>query len=232
MSQEKLTALGKKILSLTLIFSSIASLVSSLSVTYGVLSGYVSSALYKPYLIDTSLLFFAALTGILNIAPARIMGKVNVKRVLFHHYVYGFLSILTYFISAALSPILYLFSSLNPYLYDTQVNQVLMVLLLYWGITLVIDDISDISPRIERLLGSIGNRIRKISKMILWVHLVSSIISTYATISVFLWYFNSGFPVNGSLLTDFAHVLFIASLSLTTIYGLKMVWGRVWLKRF
>ncbi len=222
MFKKTLVILGRKALSLALIFNFIASLISSLSILYSHYLGKSHEELYKPYLADGSLFWFVVLTSVLNIVPARMLGKVNIRRILFHHYVYGFLSI---FISVILSILLSLLHVSN-----FQYSQSFIILLLYWGITLIIDDMPDVSPIILRILNRIKKEVYKMDKMIAKVHLISSFISTYVATCIFLWYFGNNFLAGNYPLLDFTYSLFIVNLFITALYGLKTAKKGIWLK--
>jgi len=219
MLREDLRIVIRKALSLTLIFNSVTSLFFSLSVLFGVYVGF-SYLIHGPHPIDTLLLFFVALTSMLNIVPAQIFGRVNIKRILFHHYVYGFLSIAAYLVFAALHSIA--FPQIFPF-YGS--------LLLYWGLTLIIDDAPDISPKLTRLINFIGEKIGRIGGAIQAIHLISDLVSAYVTLQISLHIFKT------NLLTSVAfsgiiYLLPIIGFSVTTIYGLKVCREAIWIKRF
>ncbi len=229
MLKKTLIALGKKVLSLALIFNFVVSLISSLSVLYSQYWGIFREDLYKPYLVDSSLFWFIVLTSILNIIPARMLGKVNIRRILFHHYVYGFLSILIYIVLSILFSLLH---TSNFIAFQYQDSQPFMVLLLYWGITLIIDDMPDVSPKILHILNRIKKEVHKINGLIMKIHLISSFVSIYVAICTFLWYFENNFLIGNYSLLDFTYTLFVINLFITAIYGLKIAGKRTWLKYF
>ncbi len=230
MSEKTLVALGKKILGLALIFNSLVSLISALSIMYSQYVGLCPSSLYKPYLPDISLFWFVALASTLNIIPAKMLGKVTLKRILFHHYVYGFLSILLYIFLAAAFSLIHTSTLIVPLYYNIQSGETFMILLLYWGITLVIDDISDVSPRIARILNHIWEKARKINKPIMATHLISSFITIYIVLCMSLWHIKNGFLTNSSILLNFMSAPFIVNLLITSLYGLKIAGNKMWLK--
>jgi hypothetical protein len=207
---QEIKAPAKKIISLLIMFNSLVSVISSLSIVYSVFAGYASNSVYRPYLFSTFLLISLTLTGALNIVPARIMGMVNIRRFLFHHYVYGFIALLISFTVALLSPILF---------------HNLAYLTIYLSITLILDDISDISPKIRNFLDNLKARVSGLSGVIMRIHMVSSVIAAYVTSSIILWYIGNG--VDGIL-----HAAFIANISITTAYGLGISCGKTWIKHF
>jgi len=232
MFKKTLMTLGKKVLSLALIFNFVVSLVSSLSILCGQYLGTFRKDLYKPYLVDSSLFWFIALTSTLNIVPARMLGKVNIRRILFHHYVYGFLSLLIYIVLWMLFSLLHIPNlTVFPH-YEFQSYQSFTTLFLYWGITLIIDDAPDISPRILHILNRIRREICKVNRLIMKVHLVSSFVSIYIATSIFLWHFENDFLMGNYSLLDFTYILLIVNLFITALYGLKIARRGTWLKYF
>ncbi|MBS7606811.1 MAG: hypothetical protein QW502_01935 [Candidatus Bathyarchaeia archaeon] len=223
MSMEELRAILRKAVSLTLIFNSVASLLSSIGVLCGIYVGVSFIFICSPCSLEGLPLFFVAATSILNIAPAKTIGRVNLRRIMFHHYVYGLLSIAAYF---ALSiPHLLLVDAFSFSRY-----QVYASLFLYWGITLTIDDLADVSPRIARLLNLIGNKVRKAGWLIQKVHLISSLISVFAAIHVLVCSLESRFLLIDNSFLSFLHALLIVNLLITAVYGLKICGEKVWLK--
>lgn len=220
---EGLRNILRKLVSLTLIFNSVASLFSSIGVLCGIYVGASFIFIYSPRSLESLPLFFVAATSILNIAPAKTLGKVNLRRIIFHHYVYGLLSIAAYFALSILHLLLADTFSLSRY-------QAYASLFLYLGLTLTIDDLADISPRIAHLLNIIGDRARKAGWLIQRVHLLSSLISAYAAIHVLICSLKSGFLLIESPLLGFLHTLLIANLLITAMYGLRICGEKVWLK--
>lgn len=220
---EGLRAILKKAVSLTLIFNSVASLLSSIGVLCGIYVGVSFIFICSPRSLENLPLFFVAVTSILNIAPAKTIGRVNLKRIVFHHYVYGLLSIAAYFALSIPHLIPAGTFSLGGY-------QAYASLFLYWGLTLTIDDLADVSPRIANLLNLIGKGVRKAGQLIQKVHLLSSLISVYAAIHVLICSLKSGFLLIDSPFLGLLHTLLMVNLLITAVYGLKICGEKVWLK--
>ncbi|MEM2912728.1 MAG: hypothetical protein QXR06_00125 [Candidatus Bathyarchaeia archaeon] len=211
--------MSRKMLGLILIFNSIASLISAL----GILSDSclnVPIRFHETYFVNKLLFVFVVLTSILNLAPAKTLGKIEIRRLLFHHYVYGFMFILLYFTSAMLLSIMQLW---------VWEGQIYIILLLYWGAALVIDDIYDISPRIAVLLDAVTRRVRRLGSLILIVHAISSLASVYVAIQVLVWHLENTFLLGINSFLNFACIFLMANLFITAFYGLKIVKSRVWL---
>lgn len=219
MFKKKLFAMSRKMLGLILISNSIASLISAL----GTLSGSclnVPIQFHETYFINKLLFVFVALTSILNLAPAKTLGKIEIRRFLFHHYVYGFMLIFLYFTSAMLLSIMQLW---------VWEGQTYIVLFFYWGAALVIDDIYDISPRIAVLLDAVARRVHRLGSLILIVHAISSLFSVYVAFRVLVWHLENTFLLGVNSFLSFACIFLMTNLFITAFYGLKIVKSRVWL---
>jgi hypothetical protein len=228
-----LAAIGRKTLSLALIFNSMISLVSIGSV----LSAFYVSQLgwqpYAPYLINGSLLWLAVLTAVLNIVPAKLIGKVKIGRVLFHHYVYGLLASSIPFALIAVFAPAYLLVLLIPDL-GFQMSGLQMLpayagsFFVYGGLTLVIDDIRDVSLRLGRTFDKLKMWAFKSSNILQKVHLSSSLASLYVTICIIAWGLENIMCQKTLSIWDISQLFFMASLLITSLWGLKVVKAKLW----
>jgi len=229
---KKAAVIARKILSLALIFNSLVSIVSAANI---LASFYVSryySRPYSPYLIDGSLVWFIILTAILNIGPAKFVGRVKLKRMLFHHYVYGFLassvSLVLIAIFAPASIFLLLLPSLDFHATSMQAIPVYAGLFfVYGGLTLVIDDIHDVSLSIGRALDRLRMKAQKSSRVLQAIHLWSSLVSIYVMLSCALWYLENSRAVESLPFWNAPQLIFMANLLVTSSWGLKAVMGRL-----
>ncbi|MEM2111715.1 MAG: hypothetical protein QXX08_07545 [Candidatus Bathyarchaeia archaeon] len=228
-----LAAIARKTLGLTLIFNSLVSLASVSNI---LISFYFNGCTWKPfspYLIDGSLFWFTILTAFLNIAPAKLIGKVDMKRVLFHHYVYGFMSIFTSLLLVALFAPAYIFILLTPYQgFQTTGFQLIPIyaglFFMYGGLTLVVDDIYDMPIKMGRIFDKLKMKMFKLSDFVQSLHFCSSFASIYVTISAAIWYFENRFWLKNWPLWNIAHIVFISNLFVTSVWGLKIVRGKLW----
>jgi len=140
---------AKKVLSLAMIFNSLLSIVYAM----GLLRGYYINkwALYEPYLISGTLFWALIPASFVNIFPSTLIGKVKTGRLWFHHYVYGLivstLSIIFVIFCAPIS-IIDLFIA-----YTTNASVNVGRFFLLGGLTLVLDDLPDVSDLLRRSLG-------------------------------------------------------------------------------
>jgi len=186
---------------------------------------------YWPFLLDGSFFWPVIVTSILNIVTAKVLGNVDLRRIKFHHYFYGFLTSITSFIFLALSAPAYLsiliMPMLIPSVYGSTVMPIFIIFfLVYGGMTLMIDDVQDISLRLRRSLDNLKRKIKRIGKTIEIIHVCCSITSIYATLSILLWAFSKGlhFGISAGI--------FALNLLITSIWGLGMAKKRFWLKNF
>jgi hypothetical protein len=219
MSKRILSAICRKALGLILISNSIASLLSALNVLYG---AYLNALIqfHEAYVVNELLFIFLALTSILNLAPAKALGKIEIRRFLFHHYVYGFILIFLYFTSALL------FSIMQPWVWDVQAY---MSLLFCWGAALIIDDIYDVSPKIAFLLDAAARIIRRLGWLILIIHAISSLFSAYVAFQILAWNIENILLLGINPFLSPIRIFLVTNLFITAFYGLKIVKDRVWL---
>jgi len=224
-------AIARKILSLALIFNSLVSIVSAANILASSYATKYYSRQYSPYLVDGSLVWFIILTAILNIGPAKFLGRVKLRRMLFHHYVYGFLassvSTVLMAIFAPASIVLLLVPSLGFQVTDMQAVPVYAGLFfVYGGLTLIIDDIHDVSLSMGRALDKLKTKVPKSNKVLQAMHLWSSLISTYVLICSVLWYSENGLAVESWPFWNAPQLIFIVNLLVTSSWGLKAVMAR------
>ncbi|MBS7634171.1 hypothetical protein KEJ34_01540 [Candidatus Bathyarchaeota archaeon] len=219
MFKKALSAISRKMLGLILISNSIASLISSLGFLWGSCLN-VPIRFHETCFVSKLLFVFVALTSVLNLSPAKTLGKIEIRRLLFHHYVYGFMLILLYFTSAML------LSIMQPWVWE---GQGYLILLLYWGAALVIDDIYDVSPRIAVLLDAFARRAHRLGSLILIVHAISSLVSIYVAFRVLVWHLENTFLLGINSFLSFARIFLMANLFITAFYGLEIVKSRAWL---
>jgi len=225
--------LGRKTLSLALIFNSLISLASVaniLFVSYFTVSGWRP---YSPYLVDGSLLLLAIVTAVLNILPAKLVGKVDLGRIWFHHYVYGFLaSSISLTLMAVFAPayvLVFLMPSLG--LQTTGIQMVMIysgMFFVYGGLTLMIDDIRDVSVRLGGVLDKLKIWAYKSNKTLQKVHLISSLATVYIALSVCAWFMESTLVKETWSIWDISTIIVATSLLFTGLWGLKAVKAKYW----
>jgi len=228
-------ALGRKILCLAVIFNSIISMLLAGNLLYGFYTSRLMQHPYWPYLLDGTLLWFVIAASFLNIIAAKILGNVDLKRIKFHHYFYGFIASTVSFIFTALFAPTYLSVLLMPMLISNACGSATMAIsaaffLLYGGMTLIIDDIQDISLKMGRAFNDLKKKLHGFGRPLGTFHLFSSALSTYVTLSIILWAFTNGFYSEGSLLPSLSARVFALNFLITSLSGLGIAKKGFWLK--
>lgn len=222
-----LKALGKKILGLSIIFNSLTCLLSAANVLVGYYAARSLWHPYSPYLLDGSLFWAVILTSILNIIPAKMVGDAKIRRIFFHHYVYGFIVIfVSAFLVALFTPGFLPMLVVYPHSAETINSHSLSLyaglFFIYGGMTLVVDDFYDISNRARKFfdwLKSKTNRGRRTKRTI---YLASGLVSFYVTLSVLLWFVEKYSWVSRWPLWSVSHVFFITSLLINSFWALRV----------
>ena len=118
---------------------------------------------YSPYLINGNLFWLAIAAAVINIFPSAALGRVlHTGRFLFHHYVYGFFVLCT---SAAFIEFFTPVPLLNLFFIDSNdfhINAGRFLLLV--GLTLFLDDLPDVSKRVEAGLNWMKTKAYQIRK--------------------------------------------------------------------
>jgi len=175
----------KKTFSLALIFNSLITLGCVSGILYGFYVSYPNWRPFEPYLIDGNLFWITVDAAVINIFPSAAIGRVlHTGRFLFHHYVYGFLVIIlasAYIIFFTPAPLLKVF------LVDTSnvsVNAGRFLLLI--GITLLLDDLPDVSKRLESSLNWVKTKTCKIRKLVHVLQIVTGLVCIYCSSAVLI----------------------------------------------
>jgi len=212
----------KKIFSLTLIFNALI----TLAVVSGLLFGFYKSYPYwhpfTPYLLDGNLLWLAIAAAAINIFPSACIGRaLHTGRFLFHHYVYGFLVLLfasLFVVFFTSIPFVYLFL-LNSG--EIAVNAGRFFVLA--GLTLLLDDLPDVSERIEASLNWVKTKACQAKKVLHVLQLVTGLGTLYLFGAVSIQtIMNPERAVYNSFL--------LGGLLVTTITSLACVKRKAWLK--
>lgn len=226
----------KKILSLALILNSLLCLISLVQVLAFYYPAGHSWDAYSPYLIDRSLFWFAVLTVLLNIIPAKSIGRVHVKRLLFHHYVYGFIAMIlgSFFLFLFSMPgsILSssgLLSTAEQISYQS-ITFYTYLFLLYGGFTLLLDDFADVSLKMRDIFDRLNERIFRSGGTIRLIHLFSSLVTLYTSVSVLLWFIERQQTIIEWPIWFLAHLFFISSLLINSLLGLNVAVKKRWLR--
>jgi hypothetical protein len=91
---------------------------------------------------------------------------------------------------------------------------------IYGGLTLFLDDISDVSPRVKCLLKWLGKRAGRFGKPLQAFHVICSLTSLYVSLSIGLWFFQNLWVDSWSIGAA-SHVVLMASILVTSVFGLR-----------
>jgi hypothetical protein len=171
---------------------------------------------------DGNLFWLTIAAAMINIFPSASIGRtLHTGRFLFHHYVYGFLVLLSSSIFVVLfTPV----SLINLFLItssDLAVNTGRFFILT--GATLLLDDLPDVSEKIEMSLNWMKSKACQARKILHTLQLFTGLISLYILASISIWTFQNP--------TQFLYNSFlIGTLLVTTITSFTLVKEKKWLK--
>ncbi|MCW4004882.1 MAG: hypothetical protein NWE95_13330 [Candidatus Bathyarchaeota archaeon] len=212
----------KKTFSLTLIFNALI----TLGCVAGILLGFYRSMPnwkpFAPYLIDGNLFWLVIVAALINIFPSASIGRVlHTGRFLFHHYVYGA------FLLVGSSLLIVAFASVplhNIFFVDDssiEINAGRVFILA--GLTLFIDDLPDVSKRIEAGLNWFKSKAYKVRRAIHALQLLTGVVTFYCGISALLCTLQYGGRV-------VPNSILIVSLFITSFTSFALVKRKAWLK--
>jgi hypothetical protein len=219
----KLWVITKKIFSVSLVFNALL----TIGCTVGILGGfywyYHDWHPFSPYLVSGNLLWVAIVAAVINIFPSAGLGRsLHTGRFLFHHYFYGILII-------AFSTIYVAFFTqvnlLNLFLVnDTSVQVNIGRFFLLGGLTLLLDDLPDMSKRLESSLNWLKAKVGQGGQVMSVVHVVCGAVSFYLFAAITLSVYS-----NPQFVT-IANIMLIGTLFITSITSFIFVRRSVWQK--
>jgi len=212
----------KKIYSIALILNALITVASVAGILSGFYISYPYWRPYAPFLIDGNLFWIAIAAGVINIFPSAAIGRaLHTGRFLFHHYVYGFFVLLstsacvTAFTSIPLPSLFFVES------YNVGVNAGRVFFLA--GLALFLDDLPDVSKRVESGLNRIKKKAYRIRKSLHILQFVTGVFALYCCLSILL-----------STIVDSSRALpnsfVIGSLLITSITSFVCLKRKAWLK--
>jgi hypothetical protein len=210
---------GRKILSVTLIFNALLTILCAVGLLHGVYLDHWKP--YVPYLVDGNLLWLMIAAAVLNIFPCATLGKVHTGRLWFHHYVYGFVVLLSAFAWIILfTPV----SLVNAFMINTTnatVNAGRFFAL--GGLALVLDDLPDVSKYMEHSLGWLKRKAAQVGKLLHAVQFLLGVMVMYLVFAISLAIIQS--PQGATT----ANVILIGTLMATAATSFAAVKRKTWL---
>jgi hypothetical protein len=212
----------KKTFSLALVFNALITIAAVAGIIFGYYRSYPYWQPYTPWLINGNLFWFAIAAAIINIFPSAAIGRaLHTGRFLFHHYVYGFFvlisssAFITVFTPIPL-PSLFLVESNNIAVNAGRVFELA-------GLTLLLDDLPDVSKKVERGLNWIKTKAYQVRKSLHVFQFATGCFAFYCGFSILLDTIGNS---DRALSNSFA----IVSLLLTGVTSFACVKRKSWLK--
>ncbi len=212
----------KKIFSLALIFNALITIAIVVGILFGFYRAYPDWKPFAPYLIEGNLFWLAIAAGIINIFPSACIGRaLHTGRFLFHHYVYGFLVLLfaslfvVFFTPVSLIDIFLITSS------DFAINTGRFFILA--GLTLLLDDLPDVSERIESMLNWVKTKACQARRVLHVLQIVTGLVSLYLLVSISITTI-----LNPQRIVN--NIFLISSLTITVSTSFALVKRKAWLK--
>ncbi len=175
--------LCKKLFSLTLVFNALLTIACCVGILAGFYWYYNGWQPFAPWLPNGNLLWIAIAAAAINIYPAAMLGrKLHTGRFLFHHYFYGFLvmaSAVAFVVIALPQYLLTIFLVNDP---TPMVNVGRFFLL--GGLTLLLDDLPDVSTWLESRLNGMKKGAYRMREAIVAAQIVMGAFSVYLSFAV------------------------------------------------
>jgi hypothetical protein len=219
----KVWVICKKVFSVSLVFNALLTIACLVGVLSGYYYYYHDWEPFAPYLLSGHLLWIGIAAAVINIFPSAALGRsLHTGRFLFHHYMYGFIALalaIAYVIFFVPVPLWLLF-----FVDNTSVQANLGRFFILGGAALVLDDLTDVSGHMERVLNRMKFHVGTQGKLFVGLQLICGLVSLYIFGAVMLaTIFTPGwFTV--------ANVLVSGTIFVTAITSLVFVRRRVWLK--
>jgi hypothetical protein len=211
----------KKTYSLALVLNSLITLASIAGILYGFY--FHAWRAYSPYLISGNLFLLVAAAAVINIFPSASIGRcLHTGRLWFHHYVYGafVLFISSIYVMAFTSVGLVDLFLLNSASIAINTGRFFVLT----GTTLLLDDLPDVSKRIETTLNKIKSKAYQARKGIYVAQLVTGVATFYVFIAIAT---SALFQHHAFTVSNF---LTMGTLLITSITALAFVKRKAWLK--
>jgi hypothetical protein len=212
----------KKIFSLALVFNSLITLACVAGILFGFYRAFPYWQPFSPYLIDGNLFWLIVLAALVNIFPSASIGRtLHTGRFLFHHYVYGFFVLL----SSSVFVVVFTSVSLLSLFLVTTSNLAVNVgrFFVLAGLTLLLDDLPDVSKRTESCLNWLKSKAYQGRKGIHALQLLTGVVSFYLFLAITIW-------TTQNPESAFSNSFLIVTLLITSLTSFACVKRNDWLK--
>ncbi len=212
----------KKTFSLTLILNSFITLTAVTGILYGFFFAWPGWKPYTPWLASGDLFLVAGIAALINIFPSAAIGRaLHTGRLFFHHYVYGFFVLVfsTIYVMAFTSV-----SVVSLFLVNTgsiPINAGRFFVLT--GATLFLDDLPDVSKRIESGLNKVKSAACRVRKGFHVAQLITGAVTLYVFLAIL------AFSI-AHVEVNVANFLTMGTLLVTSLTSFACVKRKDWLK--
>jgi hypothetical protein len=212
---------AKKLFSLALLFNAVLTLEYAIQILTSFYRYYPVWKFFPPLIFDGSLFWLLVPVALLNFYPAVSTGQTKCSRLWFHHYVYGFaIAVVAGVLLLAFTsvPIIDLISRDIP---NISINVGRFFVL--GGLTLVIDDLPDMSRGLKRSLGYLKLKAYQTRKLLHAVQLVFGFVALYFCIGVIAHIY-----IRPSAFT-LANIILMGTLLVTFLTAVISFKRKIWL---
>ena len=211
----------KKIFSLALVFNALLTIACAAGIIAGFYWFFPDWQPFYPYLYSGVVFWVVIAAAAINVFPSALLGrKLHTGRFLFHHYFYGFLVLVCaslYVVTFTPVPLGTIFLVNNT---SMEVNMGRFFLL--GGLTLVLDDLPDVSRRFESGLNWLKAKALKGPRLLIVSQAVTGAVSLYLFAAILLAMLNVPEWVT------LANVILLLTVLITSITSFVFVRKRVW----
>ncbi len=212
----------KKVFSLTLILNALITITTLAGILYGFYFVWPGWKPYFPDLISGNIFLIAVIAALINIFPSASIGRaLHTGRFLFHHYVYGFFVLFTsaIYVVAFTSVSLVMLFLINSSSLAVNVGRFFLLT----GLTLVLDDLPDVSKRVESTLNKIKSQACRIRRVFHVLQFITGAITFYIAVAI------AAFEVYHPS-SNIANFLTMGTLLVTSLTSFACVKRKSWLK--
>ncbi|MCW3983180.1 MAG: hypothetical protein NWE96_04210 [Candidatus Bathyarchaeota archaeon] len=211
----------KKTFSISLVFNALLTIACCVGIIAGFFFYFPDWKPFSPYLLDGNVFWFVIAAAAINIFPSALLGrKLHTGRFLFHHYFYGFLVI----VFAAIYVVLFSPVPLHALFFVNNTSAEVNVgrFFLLGGLALLLDDLPDVSKRVEASLNWLKGKADRAKRFIVVAQGVTGAFSLYVSVAVLV-----GMVFEPEWVTA-ANILLVATTLVTGVTSFIFVKRKVW----
>jgi hypothetical protein len=206
----------RKLVSLALTFGCLLSIL----LVVGFLVGFYTAQwkLFEPFLLNANVLWLTIPVAVMDFFPIASFGHVKVRRLGFHHFVYGLAIVAG---SSVLTSVT-VFNVFSLGIRDVKLNVGRGFILV--GLTLIVDDFADISDRTRTALRVMKSKLYQKRRVIHAVQGLLSCVTFYVFLCATVWLTQNPKGIN------LANLTLTSTLLVTSLTGFGSVRKRIWLR--